>query len=273
MTKTVGIALGGGGAKGLAHVLMLDVLDELGITPARIAGTSIGAIIGSLYASGISAAEIRVFLDELTNEPESLSDFFDKKPILGWLDYIDLDIGRSNILTVEKLLNELGSRLRVTQLEELAIPLQLIAADFWAQSEVVLETGPIIPALAASFALPGIFKPVQLDGRILIDGGCVNPVPYDHLIGHCDISVAIDVMGTRSANGDLFPSYSELVFNPFQIAERSILKEKMKAQPPTIFIRIDINNVKVLEFNKAKQIYAEAEPFKHQFRERLMRLL
>lgn len=273
MTKTVGIALGGGGAKGLAHVSMLEVLDDLGVTPVMITGTSVGAIIGSMYASGLKAGKIRAFLDELIAEPESLSEAIKTDRLLGWLDYISLDIGRSSILAVDHLLDELGTTLGVSALEELAIPLRVVAADFWGRREVVFDRGPIVPAVAASFALPGIFKPVERNGRILIDGGCVNPVPYDHLVDHCDISIAIDVLGTRSPESDLFPSLSELIFNPFQIAEKSILREKMKAQPPTIYVDVEVENVKVMEFDKAHQIYAEAEPFKRQLRSQLESLL
>ena len=273
-TKTVGIALGGGGAKGLAHVAMLEVLDDLGVKPAMIAGTSAGAIIGCFYASGASAAEVREMLDELVTQPESFSDLLEGKRPFRWLDYVDLDIfGRSNILAVDKLLEHLGEEIGVTTFEELSIPLQVVAADFWSRREVVLSSGPIVPAVAASFALPGVFEPVERDGRILIDGGVVNPVPYDHLNNHCDITVAIDVMGARSPTETLQPSFTEMIFNSIQIAQRSILIEKMKTQPPTVYVDVQIRDVKVLEFNKAARIYAQAEPFKRQLRAQLEALI
>ena len=270
MTHSVGIALGGGGAKGLAHIAMLEVLDDLGVRPVMITGTSIGAVIGSFYASGMSAADIRRFFDELTAEPQSLSALFDDKRYLRWLEYIELDIlGRGNILAVDKLLDDLGTQVGVSTFEELDIPLQVVAADFWGRQEVVLDAGPIMPAIAASFALPGVFKPVERAGRILIDGGTVNPVPYDHLNDHCDITIAIDVMGKRSPDDDLYPSFTEMLFNSIQIAEKSILQEKMKTKPPTIYIDVEIHGVKVLEFNKARHIYAQAEPFREQLRSEL----
>ncbi len=252
---------------------MLEVLDDLGVKPTMITGTSIGAIIGSLYASGASAAEIRAFLDELLAEPKSLSDAFDSERLLGWLDYITIDIGRSNLLAADALLDEMQKRFEVSAFEKLRTPLKVVAADFWGRQEVVLESGPIVPAVAASFALPGIFKPVEREGRILVDGGCVNPVPYDHLIEDCDISIAIDVMGRRSPADSLFPSLPELIFNSFQIAAKSILHEKMKTQPPTIYIDVAIEGVSVLEFDTAANAYGQAEVFKQRLRARLETLL
>ena len=145
----------------------------------------------------------------------------------------------------------------------------VVAADFWARKEVVFDSGPIIPAVAASFALPGIFRPVVLDGRVLVDGGSVNPVPYDLLFDECDIVVAIDVMGTRTPDEDLLPSYSETLFNTFQIAEETILNEKMKARPPSIYIEPEIEDVRVLEFHKADQIYEQTRPARDRLRREL----
>ena len=274
MTRTVGIALGGGGAKGLAHISMLEVFDDLGVTPTMISGTSIGAVIGSFYASGASAAEIRAMLDEFTVEPRSLFDFFDRDRPPHLYDLVDFDLlSGSSLLAVDKILAELEARLSVSTFEGLAIPLRVVAADFWGRTEVVLDAGPILPALAASFALPGVFEPVERDGLILIDGGSVNPVPYDLLSAHCDVTVAIDVMGKRSPPSDLAPSFSEVIFNSIQIASKTILREKMAAEPPTIYIDVGIRDVRVLEFNRADEIDAQAQPFKQQLRERLESLL
>jgi NTE family protein len=148
-----------------------------------------------------------------------------------------------------------------------------VAADFWARSEVVFDAGPIIPAVAASFALPGIFKRVLLDGRVLVDGGSVNPLPYDLLADDCEIVIAIDVSGTRRPTDDLLPSYSETIFNTFQIAEQTIVNEKLKVRRPSIYIAPEIEDVKVLEFHKADQIYEQSRPARDRLREELEALL
>ncbi|MDJ0957372.1 MAG: patatin-like phospholipase family protein [Arenicellales bacterium] len=270
----VGIALGGGGAKGLAHISMLEVLDELGIRPSMIAGTSIGAIVGVIYASGISAKDIRNRIDELTIVPKSLKDAFEAKQLFGWLDYIGLDIGRNSLLNVDKFLDHLEANVGISTFEELKIPLKVVASDFWARQEVVFDSGPITPAVAASFALPGIFKPVVIDDRVLVDGGSVNPLPYDLLQDTCDIVIAVNVMGQREPkSGSLLPSYSETIFNTFQIAEQSILNQKFKVRPPTIYIEPEIEGVKVLEFHKAEYIHQQAIPAQKQLKKELSKLL
>lgn len=271
--KKIGIALGGGGAKGLAHIPMLEVLDELGVRPHKIAGTSIGAILGVLYASGISAHDMRAGIEELTATPRTVKAALQAKRLPGWIDVIGVEIGRSSLLKVDKFLEGLEKAIGLSEFEELPTPLMVVAADFWGRQAVVFESGPIIPAVAASFALPGIFKPVVQDGRVLVDGGSVNPVPYDLLQDECDIVIAVNVMGKRQPPESLLPSYSETVFNTFQIAEKTILDEKIKVRPPTIYIEPDIKGVRVLEFHKAQSIYDQSAPAQKQLKQELKALL
>jgi NTE family protein len=274
MTATIGIALGGGGAKGLCHVSMLGVLDELGVRPHMIAGTSIGAIIGAIYASGRTADEIRTGLDALTAVPRSFREVISAaKQLPSWLDFVGVEVGRSSLLKVDTFLGGLQGVLGVSTFEQLRIPLKVVAADFWAREEVVIDAGPVIPAIAASFAMPGIFKPVVLDGRVLVDGGSVNPLPYDLLFDACDVVIAVDVIGRRTRRGDLLPSYTETLFNSFQIAEKTILREKMKARPPTIYVEPEIHDVRVLEFHKAERIYEQAAPARERLKRSLAALL
>jgi NTE family protein len=271
--KKVGIALGGGGAKGLAHISMLEVLDGLGVRPHRISGTSIGAIMGVLYSSGLTASEMREGIGDLTATPRTLKELFEAKKLPSWIEFIDIDIGRGSLLQVDRFLEQLETVIGVSQFEDLSIPLQVVAADFWARKEVVFKAGPIIPAVAASFALPGIFKPVVMDGRVLVDGGSVNPLPYDLLLDECDIVIAVDVSGTRQPSDDLLPSYAETIFNTFQIAEETIVNQKMMAQPPSICVQPEIEDVKVLEFHKADQILEQSKTACDRLREELDALL
>ena len=271
--KSVGIALGGGGAKGLAHISMLETLEDLGIRPNRIAGTSIGAIMGVLYAAGISAQDMREGIEELTASPTSVKEALQAKQLPGWLDIIGLEVGQSSLLKIDNFLSSLQKVIGVSTFEELQIPLKVVASDFWARKAMVFDSGPVIPAVAASFALPGIFKPVVQNGRVLVDGGCVNPLPYDLIQNDCDIVIAIDVMGKREPRGDLLPSYTESIFNTFQIAEKTILNEKMRACPPTIYIDIEIRDVRVLEFHKVDHIYEQAGPAQQRLKEELRAVL
>lgn len=260
MAKSVGISLGSGGAKGLAHIAILGVLDDLGVEIAVISGTSIGAIIGALYAAGKSAAEIRQAIDALLAMPRNFDEARKAKRLLGWLELLSLELGRNHLLQADAFIAELQEILGVENFEELEIPLRVVAADFWDQKEVVFDAGPILPAVAASFCLPGVFKPVVIDGKVLVDGGCVNPVPFDLIRDECDILIAVDVLGKRVPNDDLMPTFTESLFNTFQIAEKTIVNEKLKTHSPDIYIEPAIKDVKILEFQKAEQIYEQTRP-------------
>ncbi len=273
MTKTVGLSLGGGGAKGLAHIAILEALDEMGVEISAISGTSIGAIIGTLYASGLTGKEIRDAVDSLLTMPGSLKEAWAAKRTFGWLEFLSLDLKRSHLLHVDPLVSEVEALLSVHLIEDLKIPMKIVAADFWNRIEVVLESGAIIPAVRASFCLPGIFEPVIIGGQVLVDGGCVNPIPFDLLRDQCDIVVAVDVLGRRVPSGSALPNFSEALFNTFQIAEKSIVVQKMNSHPPDIYIEPDITDVKVLEFQKASQIYRETEPECERLQVELKRLL
>jgi NTE family protein len=109
--------------------------------------------------------------------------------------------------------------------------------------------------------------------QVLVDGGSVNPVPYDLLQAECDIVIAVDVLGERRPGEELLPSYTETIFNTFQISEQTIVNEKIKASPPSIYVEPGVENVKVLEFHKAPEIYEQARPAAEQMRKELTALL
>lgn len=255
----MGLALGGGGARGLAHVAILEALDRLGLRPKRIAGTSLGAVVGCLYASGLSARQIRRDLREQA-AAERLRDIFPRRSGPRLLDLVRLERARGGVLSGEHFLERLVEKVHVRSFAELDIPLQVVAADFWTREEVILESGELMPALQASMALPAIFRPVQLGGRVLVDGGAVNPVPFDLLQDDCDIVVAVNVVGRRSRRQGGIPSYTQAVFNTFQIMQMSIVREKLARRPPTIYLEPDLVDIRMLEFYRVDDILAQAEP-------------
>ncbi len=272
-TKSVGLALGSGGAKGLAHIAILETLDEMDVQVSAISGTSIGAIIGTLYAAGLSADGIREAVDGLLHMPGNLKEIWTAKRPLGWLEFLSLDLKRSHLLHAEPLMREIRELLTAERIEDLEIPMKIVAADFWNRTEVVFETGPILPAIRASFCLPGIFRPVVIDDQVLVDGGCVNPVPFDLLRDECDIVIAVDVLGKRVRTGDSLPGFMEALFNTFQIAEKSIATQKMNSHPPDIYIEPGIRDVRMLDFQKAARIYEECGKDCEMLRERLQELM
>jgi len=271
--KTIGLALGGGGAKGLAHIPLLDVFDELDLRPHCIAGTSIGSIMGALYASGISAKRIREGVGRMIiSKGDTFRQALKKKDALKWFEFLDINFGHSGIFKGDKFIEFLYESMGAETFGDLEIPLKIVATDFWTSGQVVLESGPLLPAVKASMGLPGVFTPVTLDGRTLIDGGGVNPVPHD-LLSDCDVIVAIDVMGSMENAKGQAPNVVRAVLGTFDIMQNSIIAEKLKANPPDVYIKPDIVGVDILEFFKAEDVYAQAESAKQQLRDELARLL
>jgi NTE family protein len=275
--RRIGLALGGGGAKGLAHIRILETLDELGARPAAIAGTSIGAIVGALYASGLSGRELREELDSqlFAQAEEGSRRVFDlSKGFRRVLDLIDLDFGSGGFIRGEKFMQALYEDVRAHTFEELEIPLKVVATEFWSREQVVFESGELLPAVRASMSLPVLFTPVVIGDRVLMDGGAVNPLPYDLLPDDCDITIAIDVSGARSKDPeDQIPSLSESIFNTFQIMSKAIVDQKLRQCPPDIYLRPDLVDVQVLEFDKMHEIFEQAEPACEALRERIAPLL
>lgn len=271
---SLGLALGGGGAKGLAHVLVLEALEEMGVRPTALAGTSIGAVVGALYASGLSASEIRQGVEALVRkEGDSLRQMLFRKDLLRLAELIDPQMGPGGLLKGERFLGVLSERLGVGTFEELAIPLKVVAADFWEREEVVFSSGELLPAVRASMALPWLFTPVVIGAQVLIDGGAVNPVPYDLLQDQCDLTVAVDVMGRRDKGAGAPPNLLDAMFNTFQIMERSILRQKMRHRPPDVYLEVEVRDVRVLDFHKVEEIFRQAHPVKERLKTALGRLL
>lgn len=269
----VGLALGGGGAKGLAHLLALQVFDDLGIRPHRIAGASIGAVVGALYASGLTGREIEEQVrDIIISDGDSFREALEKRKPFKAIKLFDLNFGSRAILKGEKFMQFLYDMVGVSTFADLKLPLRIVATDFWTAEEVVLEEGELIPAVNASMALPGMFLPIEKDGRILIDGGAVNPLPYD-LLDDCDITVAVDVMGfMNDPDGDP-PSLFRAITGTFDIMQKSIIAEKLESDPPDIYIKPEISNVNVLEFFKMDKIYEQSRGAQEKLRAELEKLL
>lgn len=161
--KRVGYALGGGGARGLSHIGVLKVLEEHGIYPEVIAGTSIGALVGVLYAGGLSAAEI---------EKEALRVSWRRMALL-----VDPTLPLYGLVQGKRVTSLLKSILGDLNFPDLKLQFASVATDIESGEQVVLASGSVLDAVRASFSVPGIFTPVRVGGRYLVDGGLVNEVP------------------------------------------------------------------------------------------------
>ncbi len=249
----IGLALGGGGARGLAHIPVLEAFDDLGIKPAAIAGSSIGGIMAVGYASGLSGDDIRTYTtDLLGNRSEVLSRLWKLrgKGFAGLLE----GVGLARV-DAERIVDLFLPPEIPKDFADLTIPVTLVAADFYGWCEADLQTGPLRRAIAASMALPGLFKPVTLGEQVMMDGGLVNPLPFDKLPEDVDIVLAVDVLGGPAPRrGRKLPSASESVFGATQLLMKTIQREKLRRRRPDILIRPEVTNYRVLDFLKAGEI-------------------
>ena len=271
----VGIALGGGGVRGLAHVCNLQVLDDLQMRPAIIAGTSMGAIVGALYASGMSAREIRDYIERhLILRNDTWRDVIEKREnLFKWVSGFKPDFSGSGLIDAQGILNSLLSEIKVDSFEDLEIPLLVVAADYWSAEEVIFEKGELLPALRASMAVPGVFSPVSIEGRILVDGGVVNMVPYDLLMGRADVIVAVNVSRVRFAGEEEIPNALEAVLGTFDIMQTKMLTEKLKRLKPDIYVWPQIRDIRMLDFNKIDEVFVQATSAAEELRKQLLHLL
>lgn len=270
----VALVLGGGGARGIAHILMLEALDELGLKPALILGTSIGAIYGAAYAAGLSARLIRAHTEEALSQRLGMV----RHLISARADAVDKLFNflplRLALLKPETLLGlVLPSRMPAT-FAELEIPFAAVATDFYAQEAAVLAKGELKPAIAASMALPGIFQPVFVEGRAMVDGGLVNPLPFDLVGGRADITVAVDVSGAaHQAHPAAVPGPLEALFASSQILQRTIVREKLRHARPDIWVDVDVDPFHMLEFHRFAEILKAGEPAKERLKRELAQRL
>jgi NTE family protein len=261
--QSFGLALGGGGARGFAHIAMLEVLDDLGIRPAIVAGTSIGALLGSAYASGMSGNDIRAYCDDLfLNRTAVLRRLFSHWNDAWFTSKVSMT---GSPFSAENIIAALLPETMPKTFGELKIPFLAVATDFYTQSECVLNSGPLIPAVAASCALPAIFRPIQLNERVLIDGGFVNVVPFDLLCEKVAITAAIDVTGGPK-RGNKMPSYIDAIIGSTQITMRSIVNEKLQRTKPDIFVRPNMGQFGVLEFHRYQEICAASVAARDEFK-------
>jgi NTE family protein len=273
-SKSIGIAFGAGGARGIAHLLMIEALDELGVKPSIISGSSIGAVVGAFYAAGFSGKEMREILNQLIHpKSDSVFDFLLKSDIVKMFTMFDPQFIRSGFIKGEKFQTYMKNHLKVSRFEDLKIPLLIVATDYWKKEAVIFEKGDLIQPIKASYSLPGLFTPVKIKNRILIDGGAVNPLPFDLIMDKCDITIAIDVTAFKAQNESEIPPTFDSVFTTYQTMQNSIIKERLKFLRPDIYIRPEIFDVRVFDFVKADLIFKQAQSAKEELKRQLDILL
>lgn len=278
--QKLGIALGGGGARGWAHIGVLKALKEIGIEPDIIAGTSIGAIAGGCYASN-ELAELEHFATNLTS-----------RKVLGFLD---LNMAGTSLISGRRISRALETHLQDHRIEDLDKTFVAVATEIGTGHEVWMRRGNLVHAMRASYALPGIFKPVNINGRWLFDGAMVNPVP----VSVCR-SMGADIVIAVNLNSDVFgkgtvihdheakqieynedetyedaakkstlrklrtqilgksktgvPTLSTVMLDAFNITQDRIARARLAGDPPDISIMPRVANIGLFDFHRAEEM-------------------
>ena len=202
----LGLALGGGGARGFAHVGVIQVLEEAGLRPDLVVGTSAGSLVASLYASGKSPRQL-----------QALAESMDESHFADWT----LPLFNRGVLRGEALARYVQQQVGGALIEGMAMPLGIVATDLNSGEAIVFRRGDTGTAVRASSAVPGLFQPVRIAGRDYVDGGLVSPVPVLHAreMG-ADVVVAVDI--SSAPEGNPASDTLQILLQTFAIMGRSI---------------------------------------------------
>jgi NTE family protein len=248
----LGIALSGGGIKGLAHLGVLKTLDTHQIKPNKLAGTSMGAIIAALYASGLSAQDIEQRIKEhLIYKQDPLKEIYKKRDkLFKWLKFFSLEKTRGGIIAVDGLFKHLFEEISELEFSDLDIPLAIVATDFYSGEEYVFENGNVVDALKASIAVPGIFAPQKHDGRTLVDGGLVNNLPSKQ-IQDCELRIGSDVICYPEQKQTL--RTSKLLNGSLNIMLKNMTKLTLERYPCDLVLNPDVFDIGAFDIGKIDQ--------------------
>jgi NTE family protein len=259
----IGLVLGGGGARGLAHIGVLRVLEREQIPIACVAGTSIGGLIGAVYAAGISMADLLAEVEQISK----LSEF---------LRLMDVRISMQGISVkgariYDYIAGLLGPELTFADLQR---PLAMVAVDLDSGRQVVLQGGLVSDAVRATISIPGIFAPAELGDFRLVDGGILNNVPVNvaHSLG-AKKTIAVDVLPDYTANHPgqeavvrpltppFLPGTLQELYQVLMVMIAAITHERLKASPPDVLIRpaIPADVTLLYGFSRASELIAAGE--------------
>lgn len=283
----VGLVLGGGGARGVAHVGVLKVLEQEGIAVDYIAGTSMGAIVGALYASGYSAAEIEAFIatidwnDALTDvssrDLQSIQRKIDERVLPSSLE---LGIKQGQIQTPQGLIQGqhlnlmlrklLAGQQNIDHFDQLSIPFRAVACDIATGEAVILESGDLVESVRASMSVPGVFQPVKINGRLLVDGGVVDNVPVQvaQQMG-ADLLIVVDVgsplLDETKLNSPL--AVTEQVFTVLTLDQTK--RSLARMQPSDLLIQPTLGDINSAQFDRSLETIPLGEQAAIQLRQQL----
>ncbi len=285
----IGFALGGGVARGWAHIGALRALRRYGIEPDVIAGSSVGALVGGTYLAGRMSA---------------LEDWARKLTRLKIVSYLDLKLSNGGLIGGNHLVSEMRRHIGDVKIEDLSAPFVAVTTNLATGHEVWLREGPMVEAMRASFSLPGVFPPVKINNQWLVDGALVNPVPVSvcRALG-CQMVIAVNLSGDilgkarkpgaqvpTAAGFDLLalleapqphyvptpsalnaltrrifrrdyegPSMFGVMVSSFNIITDRITRSRLAGEPPDVHIVPRLGHIGLLEFDRAEEAIAEGE--------------
>lgn len=243
----VSLVLGSGGARGLAHIGVIEVLEEQGYEISYIAGCSIGAMVGGIYAAG----SLQAFKDWVTD--------LEAKDALSLLDF---SFGWQGLFKGDRIIGVLREMVGEKNIEDLDLGFTAVATDLREQREIWFNSGPLFDAIRASIAIPSVLTPWEYQGRTLVDGGLLNPVPIAPALNQqADRIIAVNLNGRRSraaldgsvgASG--LPGFLDVMITSFETMQATITRLKLAAYTPDAVIEIPRDTCRFYEFNKAEQL-------------------
>jgi NTE family protein len=273
MSRSFALALGGGGARGLAHIAILEALDDMALKPVAIAGTSIGALLGAAYAAGLTGRTIRRFIIGLAHDRAEVFRRLLAARASTFANLVSIGFASATLVDAEKFCQQFLPEQVPDAFDRLAIPLTVIATDLHRRQQATLSSGPLRPALAAAIALPTLMRPVVIDGRVLIDGAAVNPLPYEVLRDAADLVLAVDVSGEPTQDRRDIPNPWECLLATILVMGSAITAEKIKHAPPDLIVRPKVGSFRALDLLQASAILRASEPVKAELKEKLTALL
>ncbi len=269
----LGLALGAGGARGLAHVVLLEALDELGIVPVAMTGTSIGAIIGAAYAAGHTGRALRSHLLRVFGRRHRAMAQLLEARVGRFTELFRRGFSNPVLVDAETMLALFWPSGMPDTFEALRIPFATVATDFYGRAELLIDSGPLLSGVAGSMAIPGLVRPVVRNDVTLVDGAAVNPLPYDRLPPWATTVVACDVVAGPVSGGAAGPSPFDAMFGSAQIMQTAITAKMLRYRAPDLLLRPAVSDFKVLDFFNAGQILQAADEEKDTIKRALEQVL
>ena len=242
--RRVALVLAGGGARGVAHIGAIEELEERGFEIAAVAGTSMGALIGGMYASG--------HLDAFKKWMCSL----DKYKVFGLVDFT---ISSEGLVKGDRVIHAMEELVPDVRIEQMPVPFAAVAADLLTGREVVFDRGGLYDAIRASISIPSVFQPVRRDGMVLVDGGTVNPLPLNRVRREeGDLLVAVDVSApfgadpTTRANASL--NYYKVLIASSQIMQQHITQLMCRLYRPDVLVQMPADSYGMFEFYRSAEL-------------------